>query len=236
MQRRVRVIDDEEGVRCLMANVFQTAGYTVDSAANAHEAFAKLENQPDLVTIDLVMPDITGWDVVEEVCSRPNAPACVLVSGRSEADTHTMRRCVAGVVQKPFVPRELLEVCEMVLRKRKTNTRPEVERRRVERRDFVMDVRVAPNVGMPLLNGKVVDLSPLGAEIELPASMSAGDTLRLAMRFPGRGRPMLVDGRIQHCTVRDGIWACGLEFRNLSPETRHDLSILLDIPAPTASQ
>jgi len=234
MQRRVLVIDDEEGVRCLMTDVFQSAGYTVDSAATGREALAKLEARPDLVTVDLMMPDVTGWEIVEKVCSQPNAPACILVSGRSDAETHPMRRCVAGAVQKPFAPRELLEICDMVLRERTTTEPPETERRRVPRRDFVMDVRVAANVGMPLLNGKLVDLSPLGAEVELPASMSAGDILRLAMRFPGRGRPVFVDGRIQHCSVRDGIWACGLEFKNISPEVSQDLQTLLDIPGLAA--
>jgi CheY-like chemotaxis protein len=236
MQRRVLVIDDEEGVRCLMTNVFESAGYAVDSAATGPEALAKLATQPDLITLDLMMPGVTGWEIAEEASSRPKAPACVLVSGRSDDGTQPMHRCVVGAVQKPFAPRELLEICDMVLRERNNDTPPETERRRVRRRDFVMDVRVAANVGTPLLNGKVVDLSPLGAEIELPAVMSAGDILRLAMRFPGRGRPLFVDGRIQYCSVRNGIWACGLEFKNLSPEVAQDLSTLLDIPSPATPQ
>ncbi len=236
MPRRVLVIDDEEGVRCLMTNVFESAGYAVDCAATGSEAFAKLDTKPDLVTVDLMMPDVTGWEIVEEVCSQPNAPVCVLVSGRNEDRTHPMRRCIAGAVQKPFAPRELLDICDRVLRERRPAVAPATERRRVRRRDFVMDVRVAASVGMPLLTGKLIDLSPLGAEIELPAAMSEGDVLRLAMRLPGRGRPMLVDGRIQYCAVREGIWACGLEFKNLSPGAIEDLSVLLDVQTPATPQ
>jgi DNA-binding response OmpR family regulator len=237
-QRRVLVVDDEESIRCLMTNVFESAGYVVTSAGTGREAFEKLTPAPDLITVDLVMPDLTGWELIERICSRPDAPTVVVVSGRADADSHPLRGCVAGVVRKPFMPRELLDICETVLRGREKD-RPaaaeRVERRRVQRRDFVMDVRVAPNVGNPMLSGKVIDLSPLGAEVELPAQMTVGQRLRLALSFPGRPRPVLVDGRIQYCATRNGIWACGLEFANVSADLRLELANLLEIPAPGAN-
>jgi DNA-binding response OmpR family regulator len=230
-QRRVLVIDDEEPIRCLMMNVFQSAGYAVELAGTGREAFEKLESKPDLVTVDLMMPDVTGWEIIEQVCARPNAPTVVVVSGRADVDGHPLRNCVAGVVHKPFMPRELLDICDTVLRGRKRSAAQTIERRRTPRRDFVMDVRVAPAVGNPMLNAKVVDLSPLGAEIELPTSMETDSVLRLAMRFPGQGRAVFVDGTIRYCAPRDGGWTCGLEFSNVTPQTRHELTTLLDMSA-----
>jgi DNA-binding response OmpR family regulator len=235
--RRVLVVDDEDGIRGLLTNVFRSAGYDVDSAGSGHEAFEKLSAKPDLVTVDLVMPDVTGWELIEQVCASPNPPLVVVVSGRNDLDLHPLRSCVAGVVRKPFVPRDLLNACDTALRSREKKTPADlVERRRVARRDLVMDVRVAPNVGAPMLNGRLVALSPLGAEVEFPSLMSAGDVLRLAMLFPGRGKPVLVDGKVRYCAVRGGVWACGLEFANLPIETRQELANLLDIPAPAITQ
>jgi DNA-binding response OmpR family regulator len=234
--RRVLVVDDEEAIRLLMSNVFRGAGYTVDCAGTGREALAKLEMpRPDLITVDLMMPDTTGWELIQKVCSSgPDAPPVVVVSGQTDFDTHPLIGCVAGVVHKPFMPRELLDVCATVLRGR-DDRKPEplqAERRRVPRREFVMDVRLAANVGNPLVTGRVVDLSPLGAEIEVPAELNAGQNLRVALRFPGRVRSVLVDGRIQYCAYRDsGAWACGLEFANITPDVQRELSTLLDVPA-----
>jgi len=229
--RRVLVVDDEETIRCLMSDVFQAAGYDVECAGTGNEAFAKLSSQTDLVTVDLMMPDVTGWEIIERICAQPNAPTVVVVSGRTDVDSHPLRGCVAGVVHKPFMPRQLIEVCDAVLRdKEKSVPSASPERRRVARRELVMDVRVAAYVGNPLLTGKVVDLSPLGAEVELPTLMQAGERLRLALNFPGRGRPLLVDGSIQYCAPRGVGFACGLEFANLTTDLRQELSELLDIP------
>jgi two-component system response regulator (stage 0 sporulation protein F) len=234
--RRILIVDDEEPIRLLMSNVFRSAGYAVDVAANGSEAMAKIQSPPDLVTMDLAMPGMSGWELIETICARPQAPAVVIVSGHIDVDTHPLMSCVAGVVNKPFMPRELVDVCNAVLRGRgeSKSADPGVERRRVPRRDFVMDIRVAANVGNPLVTGRVVDLSPLGAEIEVPSQMNAGQSLRLALRFPGRSRPVLVDGKIQYCAHRGtGAWSCGLEFANVNPDLQRELSTLLSIPSPS---
>jgi DNA-binding response OmpR family regulator len=233
--RRVLIVDDEEPIRLLMSNVFRSAGYTVEVASNGTEAMAKIQSPQDLVTMDLAMPGMSGWELIQTICARPQAPAVVIVSGHIEVDTHPLMSCVAGVVNKPFMPRELVDVCNAVLRGRTDRKADahDVERRRVARRDFVMDIRVAANIGNPLVTGRVVDLSPLGAEVELPSEMNAGQNLRLALRFPGRARPVLVDGKIQYCSSRGSSWACGLEFANVTPDIQRELTTLLDVPSPS---
>ena len=236
-QRRVLVVDDEEPVRFLMSNVFKSAGYAVECAASGREALEKLVPRPDLMTLDLMMPDINGWQVIEQLRNRSNPPMVVLVSGSTDSlsDRKSLPACVAGVVNKPFLPRELLEICDAVLkqRRREADTVPAAERRRVPRRDIVMDVRVAPSVGSPMVRGKLTVVSPMGAEIELMHSMSAGQPVRLAFRFPGRDRAMLIDAQVQYCAPRGASWACGLEFTNVSAPVQEELAILLDVPAPS---
>lgn len=235
-QRRVLVVDDEEPVRFLMSNVFQSAGYKVEIARSGREALQKLAPRPDLMTLDLMMPDLTGWDVIEHLGTWPDPPTVVLVSGATDglADRKALPAYVGGVVNKPFLPRELLDICDSVLRDRQRDPDgvPEAERRRVPRRDIVMDVRVAPSVGSPMVKGKLTALSPLGGEIELPQSMSAGQTARLAFRFPGRDRALLIDGRVQYCAWRSPYWACGLEFLNVAAPVQEELATLLNLTAP----
>jgi CheY-like chemotaxis protein len=234
------VVDDEEPVRFLMANVFQSAGYTVECAENGREALDRLKGTaaPDIVTLDLMMPGLNGWQVIEELRSRCNPPVVVVVSGATDGmdGRGSLPACVVGVLSKPFLPRDLLDICDTVLRDKEKESMPRpdsVERRRVPRRDLIMDVRVAPAVGSPMLKGKLTDLSPLGAEIELPTSMNAGQTVRLALRFPGRERALLVDGQIQYCALRQVQWACGLEFVNVPDHVREELALLLDLSVPS---
>jgi CheY-like chemotaxis protein len=234
-QKRVLVVDDEEPVRYLMTNVFQSAGYKVETAKNGREALAMMDGPgPDLVTLDLMMPDITGWEVIEQLRSRPDPPTVVLVSGATDglSSRRPLPFYVGGVVNKPFLPRDLLEICDSVLRERGREA-PSNERRRIPRRDIVMDVRVAPSVGTPMLRGKLTDLSPLGAEVEVGTSVSVGQTVRLAFRFPGRDRALLIDGKVQYSTPRGPLWACGLEFLNIAPLVQEELGSLLDIPVTT---
>lgn len=237
-QRRILVVDDEEPVRFLMSNVFQSAGYAVECARNGREALERLAPRPDLITLDLIMPDLNGWQVIEELRARQHPPAVVLVSGSTDSlgDRKALPECVVGVINKPFLPRELLDICDSVLRQlpRSHTSRPRSdERRRVARREIVMDVRVAPSVGSPMVRGKLTVLSPLGAEIEVLQAMSAGQTVRLAFRFPGRDRALLIDAQVQYCAPRSPRWACGLEFVNVSAPVHDELSVLLAVPAPS---
>ncbi|HEY2597127.1 MAG TPA: response regulator [Candidatus Dormibacteraeota bacterium] len=63
---RVMVVDDEPANREMLAGILEPAGFTVISAAGGREAIATAaERLPDLVLLDLLMPDVTGFDVVE---------------------------------------------------------------------------------------------------------------------------------------------------------------------------
>jgi hypothetical protein len=103
-----------------------------------------------------------------------------------------------------------------------------VERRRSPRRELAMNVRVAASVGVPMQSARLTHLSTVGAEIEVPTSMSAGQTVRLALRVPGRDRALLIDGQVHRCALRSVLWACGLEFVNVTAQVQAELAVLLD--------
>jgi putative two-component system response regulator len=102
---RVLVIDDEGVVRGLMQEILREAGYSVQTAATAQEAAAHLAtSEIDLVVSDIVMPDLSGLELLEAVrLHRPSLPV-VLVTG---ADTYenlnqALTRGADGLVSKPF--------------------------------------------------------------------------------------------------------------------------------------
>lgn len=104
MPGRTLIVDDHAGFRSIARLVLETAGFEVvgevDTGAAALSAAADLK--PDVVILDIGLPDTSGFRVAEELSKLPDAPAVVLVSSRSEADYgHQVERAAAlGFIAK----------------------------------------------------------------------------------------------------------------------------------------
>ncbi len=71
MAKKILVVDDEMGIRNLVRTVLEEEGYVVAVASDGREAVeAAGQQSPDLVILDVMMPDITGEDVVHEMDTR----------------------------------------------------------------------------------------------------------------------------------------------------------------------
>jgi CheY-like chemotaxis protein len=68
MARKVLIVDDEEAVRALIREMLRDAGYETCEASRGREALALVSSEcPDLAVLDLMLPDITGWEVLEKL-------------------------------------------------------------------------------------------------------------------------------------------------------------------------
>src|SRR5262245_31128282 len=66
--KRILVVDDERDLRTFVAEIFDNLGYVVECAEDGAEALAKMESSsPDLVVLDLMMPVIDGWGVLDRL-------------------------------------------------------------------------------------------------------------------------------------------------------------------------
>lgn len=235
--RRVLVAEDEAALRTLISHVLEGAGFTVDVAASGSEAIQKIRDaRYDLVTLDLMMPEGDGWEVLEFLRSMTRtAPPVVLVSGTNQTLTrpHPLGETVVGVVYKPFNPRDLLTTCLTALSAREKKV-PRVleERRRAPRRNLIMDVRLASSVGSPLIVGKLHSLSTVGAQLRLPVALRSEQVVRVALRLPGRERTLFVDGRIHYCEPGIGDFVSGLGFQNMKPDVQRELEDALPVAVP----
>ncbi len=65
----VLVVDDDEAIRDVVAEVLREEGYNVACAANGLQALRQIEgdHHPDLVLLDLMMPVMSGWEVLEQL-------------------------------------------------------------------------------------------------------------------------------------------------------------------------
>ncbi|HEX9291820.1 MAG TPA: sigma-54 dependent transcriptional regulator [Anaeromyxobacteraceae bacterium] len=113
----ILVVEDDESTRSALCEYLVSAGYRVRSAATGGEGLAALQGQPEVeaVLLDLVMPDMDGFELLRRYREAEGRAAVVVLSGLSEAENvvKAMKFGAADYLPKPFDPAEL----DLVLRR-----------------------------------------------------------------------------------------------------------------------
>lgn len=117
---RILVVDDEEMVRGILADLLIAGGYHVLTAADGETALRVFRRDPesvDLVLMDMTMPRMNGLDAFLEMKKLKPSVRVMILSGHSaEGTAHELRRHgIRGVLQKPITARSLLEAVSTAL-------------------------------------------------------------------------------------------------------------------------
>lgn len=113
------VVEDEDDVRRLVKVLLERAGHTVVEAVNGLEALERLETmRPDLVVLDVTMPELDGWQTLERIRDVSDIPVLMLTARTGELDkVRGLRGGADDYVTKPFGRQELLARVEALLRR-----------------------------------------------------------------------------------------------------------------------
>jgi two-component system phosphate regulon response regulator PhoB len=125
MGGRILVIDDEPDLRELVRVNLEAAGYRVETARSVKEGRAALDRErPDLLVLDLMLPDAPGTDLCRQLRADPEYAALpiIMLTARSEEVDRIVGLELGAddYVTKPFSPRELSLRIGAVLRRRDT--------------------------------------------------------------------------------------------------------------------
>jgi two-component system KDP operon response regulator KdpE len=115
---KVLVVDDEPPIRKLLRMGLSTQGYEILDAPNGKTALALLESRPDLVILDLGLPDIQGLDLLAMIRARNDAVPIIVLSSRGD-EAGKVRALDLGAddyLTKPFGMEELLARMRAALR------------------------------------------------------------------------------------------------------------------------
>lgn len=141
MKPRILIVEDETALVAMLRYNLEKEGYRVDEAANGQEALIKVaEEEPDLVLLDWMLPQLSGIEVCRQLRRRPetrNLPIIMLTARGEETDR--VRGLDAGAddyIAKPFSPSELLARMRAVLRR----IRPALAEEMLTCGDLVMDI------------------------------------------------------------------------------------------------
>lgn len=115
----VFVVDDEPGIALLCTRLLSRAGYKVESQTDPRQAINFLkENKIDLLLVDIRMPEIDGFEVIQHVQRLQPDAAILIMTGHGTVDTaiRALRQGVDGLLLKPFDQgRELIDAVEQAL-------------------------------------------------------------------------------------------------------------------------
>ena len=117
--KKVLVVDDEQKIVEVVKSYLQHSGYEVYTAYNGNKAMAVFEEvDPDLVILDLMLPDITGEEICKNIRRKSRIPIIMLTAKAEEEDI--LKGLDIGAddyVLKPFSPRQLVARVAAVLRR-----------------------------------------------------------------------------------------------------------------------
>ena len=130
-RRQILVVDDDDTIRSLLRLVAERRGYSVDVAADGAEALQRLDECTyDLAVVDLMMPRVNGYDLVDRMRQIGERPAVVIATamtdemiGQLDADV------VHSIVRKPFdiemIGGLMTEIVAKITAHRETDALPE---------------------------------------------------------------------------------------------------------------
>jgi len=176
----ILVVDDEKHIVELAKLYLQKEGYRVEDAYDGIEALAKIRSQqPALVVLDLMLPEMDGWEVCRRIREESDIPIIMLTARGDDVDKIVGLEIGADdYLTKPFNPRELVARIRAVLRRYEKAAQPEQvikigqviidpQRREVTVRDKAVELRtkefdllltLAQHKGIVLSRDQLLDL------------------------------------------------------------------------------
>lgn len=118
--KKILVVDDEEEYRVLLCRVLEGAGYKVFSAGTGQEGLKLFdERRPDLIMLDVMLPDMLGFDFCRKIRAGKNAPGTPVLFCTVRTAVSSLARGVregsTDYVIKPFIPEDLLKRVRVAL-------------------------------------------------------------------------------------------------------------------------
>ena len=208
--RRILVVDDQPPIRKLLETGLGEDGAEVWTAADGRAALALLESlEPELVLLDLTMPGMTGWEVLESLRASRHSRLPVVLQTSAD-DFHSFERArrldVAAFVSKPFRLGEVVETCRRVL----DGAVP--LKGHPARGGGLPLVQLRDAAGTLLSTGRLLDLAPRGAQVDIDRPLTPGQQVILTVQV-AEG-PLECAAEVRWVTQAGGGFQHGLAIRS----------------------
>lgn len=179
--RRILVVDDQPSIRGILETALSDAGADVWCVPDGPTAITLLETaNPELILLDLAMPGMNGWQVLEALSGKPRTAGIPVVLQTSAEDFPSFQRArrhgVAAFVNKPFRLAEVVETCRRILQ----GARPLQGRHEGGEATPPIQMRDADDNLVAL--GWLLNMDARGAQVDLEVPLEPGRRLTLVMQ------------------------------------------------------
>lgn len=213
MSKKILVVDDEQSIVTLLKYNLEQAGYTVTTANDGEEGRdLALEQVPDLMILDLMLPKIDGIEVCKQIRQQKvMIPILMLTAKDDEFDKVLGLELGADdYMTKPFSPREVMARVKAILR-RSQAVIDAAEHLRAEQKDYLQvgELKVYPEQYEAYFGSTLLELTPKEFELLLYLTENKGrvltrdQLLSAVWNYDFAGDTRIVDVHISH--LRDKI-------------------------------
>ena len=208
--RRILIVDDQGSIRDILRTALTEAGADVleadGGAAGLEVATSEL---PELILLDIAMPDMNGWQVLEKLRATPETAQIPVVLETSSGDfpsyEQARRNGVAAFISKPFRLADVVETCRRIL----GGARPLMGRDASE--VPASPVQVRDQNDRLLAVGTLVDSDSGGAQIELDTAIGQGQ--QVVVTVLTASGPERHQAEVRWVTADGRRYVHGLRFR-----------------------
>jgi CheY-like chemotaxis protein len=208
--RRILVVDDQESIRSVLRQALVEAGADVLEAGGGTEALEiAAREMPDLILLDIAMPGMNGWQVLESLRGMAETADIPVVLETSSGDFPSYelakRHSVAAFISKPFRLVDVVETCRRII----SGARPLLGRDALEPPPASVQVRDGQE--RLLAVGTLVDSDAGGAQIDLDTALAQGQSIVITVL--GIGGPERHQAEVRWVTADGRRYIHGLRFR-----------------------
>lgn len=222
MGNKILLVDDETGVVDMMKDYFELSGYRVMTAYSGTEALKKIENQPDIILLDITMPDIDGLTVCRNIREHITCPILFLTA-RIETEDKIKGFSAGGddYIVKPF---DLDELGARVA----AHLRRESRKQEYSTLRFFGDMMIDYTRREVMVGGSVVALSKKEFDIVELLSVNAGQVFdreriyEIVWGIDGSGNSDTIMEHIRKIRAKlaaqtlhsyiETVWGCGYKW------------------------
>jgi two-component system chemotaxis response regulator CheY len=202
----ILIVDNDPLIRQAYRDIFDLAGFSVAEASNGADALIWcLKETADIILLDLEMPVMDGWSLLEYRLQQPKIRETPVLVVTSQSDTAALRRTLDrfaadGMLQKPVHPDDLLSSVGALLARPDVSIAPSPEEARgdIKRRDprVVFSIPIHVRIGSSrYTSGRLRDLSAGGLGAHLPRRVTAGE--RITVTLEAKGLAVNLSGIVQ---------------------------------------
>ena len=202
--QRILVVDDEPNIVDLVTMYLEQEGYRVESAFDGAQALDQIqEHEPSLVVLDLMLPEVDGFEVCRRTRAHSDVPIIMLTARDDDVDKIVGLELGADdYLTKPFNPRELVARVKAILRRADRSPRPS------DKPLHLADLSIDPARREVTVRGEQVDLRTKEFDLLQALAENKGivlsreQLLNLAWGYDFYGQTRTVDVHVAHLRKR----------------------------------